>query len=58
MLRSLDGDVYLIPGYPNNQGPIFTVKALEVEAILNDCPLFEHSILSKHAEMVRRGKSS
>jgi hypothetical protein len=50
ILPSLDGDVYLIPEYPNNQGPIFTVKALEVEAILNDCPLFEYSILDKHAE--------
>lgn len=50
ILPSLDGDIYLIPEYPNHEGPIFILKAFEVEAILDDCPAFEYSILDKRAE--------
>jgi hypothetical protein len=50
VLPSLEGDIYLIPEYPDHEGPIFIVKAREVEAILDDCPVFEYSIVDQHAD--------
>jgi len=50
VLPSSDGDIYLIPEYPDHEGSIFIVKAREVEAILDDCPGFEYTIVDKHAD--------
>jgi hypothetical protein len=50
VLPSLDGDIYLIPEYPDHEGPIFNLKAREVEAILDDCPGFEYTIVDKPAD--------
>jgi hypothetical protein len=50
ILPSLEGEVYLIPEYPHLKGPVFRVKAREVEAILDDSPFFEYSIVDKHAD--------
>jgi hypothetical protein len=50
VLPSLEGDIYLIPGYQNHEGPVFVVKAGEVEAVLDDCPFFEYTIVDKHAD--------
>jgi hypothetical protein len=46
VLPSVEAIVYLVPNYPRNEGPFFSLQAVHVEAILNDCPLFEYSILS------------
>jgi hypothetical protein len=50
ILPSLEGNVYLIPEYPNHDGPVFLVSAHGVEAILNHCPIFEYSILDRRAD--------
>ncbi|GGH10822.1 hypothetical protein [Silvibacterium dinghuense] len=45
ILPSLESEIYLIPEYPNHEGPIFKISARDVEAVLNDCPLFEYNLL-------------
>ena len=45
-LPSLVVDVYLFPDYPNHEGPIYKLRAADIELLLGECPLFAYSVVS------------